>query len=126
MKKHKTKLILVLICAIFICGCGKSNDIKGEDKVLTGQEAKVEVINNGALLVDVRTEEEYNNEHISGAVSLPLAILEDNAENVIPSKDKIIIVYCNSGVQSKKAQEKLISIGYKTVYNMGAMSGWYE
>lgn len=115
---------IVLVSLLLLCGCGTKEEAK--NKILSGKEAKVEVINNSALLVDVRSSEEYAEEHLGGAVSLPLDEIESLAETRIPSKDKIVIVYCASGKRSKEAQEKLKDLGYKTVYNLGAMSNWYE
>ena len=123
MKKLKIILTIVLVCSIFLCGCGKQEE---QAEVISGQEAKVQVINNSALLIDVRSEEEYNEEHLGGAISLPLETVENDADKKIPSKDKIIVVYCNSGTRSKEAKIKLEKLGYTNVYDMGAMSNWYE
>lgn len=112
----------IILISLILCGCGNQD----KNEIISGQEAKVQVINNSALLIDVRSEEEYNEEHLSGAISLPLEDIEKDADKKIPSKDKIVVVYCNSGVRSKEAKTKLEKLGYKTVYNMGAMSNWYE
>lgn len=116
----KFGLYLITFFSILLCGCSNNNS-----EIISPKNAKVEVINNGALLVDVRPKEQYDEEHLGGAISLPISEIE-NADNIIPSKDKIIIVYCNSGVNSKIAKEKLNNLGYKNVYNLGAMSNWYE
>lgn len=120
MKKLFLSFSTILIFLILLCGCGN------KDEIINGKEARIQTVNNSALLIDVRSEEEYNEKHLSGAISLPLEDIENDADKKIPSKDKIIIVYCNSGVRSKKAKTKLEKLGYKNVYNMGAMSNWYE
>ncbi len=120
----KKVLCLTLILCIFLCGCGKKNK-ENESELISGKDAKIEVINNSAVLIDVRTIDEYNTEHINGSISVPLDNIEEIEEQV-PSKDKILIVYCSSGNRSKQAKEKLIDMGYKTVYDMGSMVNWYE
>ena len=58
-------------------------------------------INNGALLLDVRTKEEYVAGHVEGAVNIPVSDLE--GEIVMISKDSPVIVVCESGVRSAHA-----------------------
>ena len=122
VKSMKKVLILLMVCFI-ICSCG--NKKEEVNKLISGKDAKIEVINNSAILVDVREKSEYEENHISGALSIPLGNL-DKIEEEIPSKDKIIIVYCASGTRSKKAKEKLLDMGYKKVYDLGSMVNWYE
>lgn len=117
----KKVICIMLIFTFVLCGCGnnKANDL------ISGKEAKIQVINNSAILVDVRSSEEYDEKHISGSLSVPYDSIE-KIEEEVPSKDKILIVYCSSGNRSKKAKEELKSMGYKTVYDMGSMVNWYE
>ena len=79
-------------------------------------EAVYEIIQNGEdyLIVDVRTQEEYDEGHIEGALLLPVKELEDRL-NELP-KDKPIIVYCRSGNRSRTAAEILINNGFTKVY----------
>jgi len=76
------------------------------------------------ILLDVRTEAEYSENRINGAVSLPLAEIEDKATTIIADRETIILVYCYGGVRSKEACQKLIRLGYTTVYDMGGISAW--
>ena len=68
------------------------------------------------VIVDVRTEEEYNTGHITGAINIPYDQID---ENVDLDKEKLIFVYCVSGGRSSVAEETLTSLGYD-VYNLGA------
>lgn len=77
-----------------------------------------ELVRNGALLLDVRSPQEYEEWHIDGAVVLPEYELMSNAQKIIKDKEQVIVVYCSSGVRSKLAQEELKSLGYKNVYNL--------
>ncbi len=123
MVKSMKKVLIILMVCFIVCSCG--NKKEEDSKLISGKDAKIEVINNSAILVDVREKSEYEENHISGALSIPLGNL-DKIKEEIPSKDKVIIVYCASGTRSKKAKEKLLDMGYKKVYDLGSMVNWYE
>ena len=119
MKKIFT--ILIILCLV---GCSSNNISK--DAVLTYEDA-VKLIDKGAVIVDVRTESEYDERHIENALLIPLdTINEDVLEEKIPNKDSYIIVYCRSGNRSKKAQEELTNLGYTNVYNLGSIDNFME
>lgn len=72
----------------------------------------------GAIIVDIRSPQEYKEGHIDGAVLLPEYEIYKNAGNIIPNKNDIIIVYCGSGIRSKRSQKMLQRLGYTNVYNL--------
>ena len=76
-----------------------------------------------AVVLDVRTEEEYLEGHIPGSVLLPLSEL-DTARQVIPGEQTPLYVYCRSGVRSKQAASKLRQMGYRQVTDMGGINRW--
>lgn len=78
----------------------------------------------GYIILDVRTEEEYATGHIPGAVLLPDYEIETRAEEVLPDKDQLILVYCRSGRRSKAAAEVLIELGYTNVKDFGGIIDW--
>ncbi|SDH82431.1 rhodanese-like domain-containing protein [Myroides phaeus] len=75
-------------------------------------------IKGGALLVDVRTQGEFNGGSVSGAINIPLDTLERQL-NKLP-KDKAIVVFCRSGMRSGQAKQVLNNNGYKQVINGGS------
>jgi len=76
------------------------------------------------ILLDVRTEGEYNAEYIPGAINIPLSDLENRIDELDSSK--AIIVYCQSGGRSRAASETLAQRGF-IVYNMeGGINAWKE
>lgn len=79
-----------------------------------------EMIDSGALLVDVRTPAEYAGEHVDGAINIPLGTLQDRLNEFGP-KDGAIAVYCRSGQRSGSAKGILESQGYKSVVNLGGI-----
>lgn len=108
----------------FLVGCSST---ESNTEVISYIEAKEKIINEGAILVDVRTKDEYNTKHISGAVLLTLdTIDEETTADIVDNKDTPIIVYCQSGNRSSQAQSKLESLGYKNVYDLGSINNWEE
>lgn len=81
------------------------------------------LVERGALLVDVRTPEEFAAGHISGAVNIPLGQL-DGRMGELGRKDAPLVLYCRSGNRSGQAARMLASAGYTSVHDLGAMSRW--
>lgn len=77
----------------------------------------------GAILLDVRTPQEYQTGHIPGSINLPPALL-DNAAEIIDNEDTPIFVYCQSGNRSRQAVTRLAAMGYSNVKNIGGISAW--
>lgn len=76
------------------------------------------IILKGAIIVDVRSPQEYEEGHMEGAILLPEYDIKKKAREVLQDKNKDIVVYCSSGTRSKKAQEELQDMGYTKVYNL--------
>ena len=77
----------------------------------------------GAILLDVRSTQEYEVRRIPGSTNLPLPEL-DAADTVIPDKDTPIFVYCYSGGRSTQAAKTLQRMGYSNVKNIGGISSY--
>ena len=76
-----------------------------------------------AMLVDVRTPEEYREGHIPGSINLPLQVM-GLAERLVPNKQTTVYVYCQSGGRSRQAAQVLRQMGYNNVENLGGISAW--
>ncbi len=76
------------------------------------------LMSKGAILIDVRSPQEYNEGHLDNSILLPEYEILKKIKDIIPNKNTRIILYCSSGTRSKKAQEELEKIGYKNVYNV--------
>lgn len=121
------KLLIITLCVFLLSGCGETKNTDSSDGSVNYMEAKEKIINDGAILLDVRTKDEYNEKHIDGASLLPLDKIDiDSISQIVSEKDTPIIVYCRSGNRSQQAREKLIALGYSKVYDLGAMSNWKE
>lgn len=76
-----------------------------------------------AVLLDVRTREEYAGGHIGGSVNLPLDKIE-SAHTILNKKETTVYVYCHSGARSSRACKQLRAMGYKDAVNIGGICSW--
>jgi len=96
---------------------------------VVGAEKAKEIMDSGDpyLLLDVRTESEYAEKRIIGAILLPSSEIDNKAESVLPEKTALILVYCRSGARSAAASAKLAEMGYANIYDIGGIMAWpYE
>lgn len=78
-------------------------------------------IEEGAVIVDVRTREEFTSGHVDGALNLPLSSLGTDIENSVTDKNRPILVHCLSGGRSAIARRILQARGYTRVHNLGSL-----
>lgn len=76
------------------------------------------MIEKDAILLDVRSPQEYKEGHLEGSYLIPEYELKAKAQEILFDKERPIVVYCSSGNRSKKAQKLLEKMGYKNVYNL--------
>jgi phage shock protein E len=113
-----TKLIILLAAIVAVVAVvllmRRGGDVPaGQARQLVAQ---------GALLVDVRTPEEFAAAHLPGALNLPVADLERRLHEL--PRDRPLVLYCRSGNRSAKAAARLRSEGFTAVHDLGAMSSW--
>ena len=129
LKINKRFLIALLTLALpFGCvGCSDGGSDATYEQI-SGAEAKVLMDSeSGYVIIDARTQEEYDQGHIPGAILIPEYEIADRAEKELPDKDQLILVYCRSGRRSKIAAEELIKLGYTNVKEFGGIIDWkYE
>ena len=77
----------------------------------------------GAVLLDVRTPEEYREGHIPGSKNVPLQSI-DKVAGMIDNKSTPIFVHCLSGARSRQAAAVLQQLGYTNVKNIGGISAY--
>lgn len=97
-------------------------------KSITSEDAKLELDKNSNIfLLDVRSQEEYDEGHIPNSMLMPVDELENLVLHEITDKNAKIFVYCAAGSRSEIACEKLVNLGYTNVYNLGGIIDWkYE
>ena len=120
--------VTVIIILLTACGCENKEETMLTYKSVSAQEAK-ELMDKeeSYIILDVRTDEEYEQGHIKNAVLIPDYEIEARAEKELPDKDQLIMVYCRSGRRSKNASDILVSLGYTNVVEFGGIIDWeYE
>ena len=119
--------MLILSLSLFgMSGC--TNDSPNSYEQITAEAAKVIMdTEKDYIIIDARTEDEFAAGHIEGAILIPEYEIAERAENELPDKDALILVYCRSGRRSKIASEELVKHGYTNVKEFGGIIDWpYE
>lgn len=140
----KKIIVLAVLTAVFLLGasaCSSSQETDTESvtsttggessameyKKISAEEAKAMIDAGNVIILDVRTQEEFDAGHIAEAIRLEYADFETKAATVLPDKDATILVYCRSGNRSKTASKMLLELGYTDVYDFGGINDWpYE
>lgn len=119
------KTLIVLLGIVLLVGCTATIE---EDKIeyneITAEEAKDMIDTQELIILDVRTPEEYEEEHIEGALLIPDYDLKNLADSKLPDKDEEILVYCRSGNRSKSAAKVLVDMGYTNVHDFDGIMNW--
>ena len=117
---------ILLCCSLLLCllpcGCRKA---PATYVCITAEQAK-ELMDSeeGYIILDVRTQEEYDLGHIPGALLIPNEVIHEQAEEQLTDKEQLILVYCRSGRRSKEAAQVLAELGYTNVKEFGGINDW--
>ncbi len=116
----KILIIIMIIGVIFVsCSGNGSNDYE----TITAEEAK-ELMVEGNIILDVRTQMEYDTGYIEGATLLPLDQIVNGDVDILSDKEQVILVYCRSGNRSAQASKALAELGYTNVKDFGGVISW--
>lgn len=130
MKKLKGLIIMILISlSLFgMTACDSENGKSSTYEQITAEQAKTIMdTDKDYIIIDARTEEEFAEGHIENAILIPEYEIANRAENELPDKEQLILVYCRSGRRSKIASEELVNLGYTNVKEFGGIIDWpYE
>lgn len=124
--KFAVKVIcLTPLCVMCACGQTPSDDGGAVYLNISAQEAydlmQSEI---DYVILDVRTESEFAEGHIPGAILIPDYEIQEKAESILTDKDQLILVYCRSGRRSKIASEALVGLGYTNIREFGGIIDW--
>ena len=132
--KRLTRILLPAVIAmtavLILTGCGSSADDKtaGDKKtyrqVSPEEAAAMMEKETDYIILDVRTQEEYETAHIPGAICIPNETIGTEDIPELPDKDQLILVYCRSGNRSKQTSEKLAKQGYTNIVEFGGINSW--
>ena len=124
------KLVFLLLAVLMLTACGqdKENDQGAVYVNITAEEAKqIMDSEEDYIILDVRTQDEYDQGHIPGAIVISHEEIAEKAAEVLTDKDQLILVYCRSGRRSKIAAEALVELGYTNIKEFGGIIDWpYE
>lgn len=131
MEKRSLLLVLLLFTLLFLlgaCADASGNTADKTDtayKKITAEEARTMMDEDeGVIVVDVRTESEYDEGHIEGAILIPNETITDVMPEQLADADAVILIYCRSGRRSEEAARKLVDLGYTNVYDFGGIIDW--
>lgn len=108
-------VLLLALCA----GCGKGY------RHISHEEA-ARIMNSGqdCLVVDVRTQEEYEKKHIPGAVLVPIEDIREKKLEALPDKNRTLLLYCWTGRRAEDSAKLLSEYGYRNVLEFGGLADW--
>ncbi|MBE6737677.1 MAG: rhodanese-like domain-containing protein [Ruminococcus sp.] len=129
-------MLLISLCTFGLTACHSEVDNMNSDNTTTADilgyeqinaEKAKEIMDSGVehIIIDARTDEEFSEGHIEGAILIPEYEIAVRAEQELPDKDALILVYCRSGRRSKIASEELVNLGYTNVKEFGGIIDWH-
>ena len=132
-------ILIAVVTAVLLSACtpctdtvsdrGSSAEISQHGEIgylqITQEEAqRIMDTNENIIILDVRTEQEFSEGHITGAICIPNETITEDVIKELPDKEQIILVYYRSGRRSKEASEKLASYGYTNIREFGGINDW--
>ena len=128
--RNNKRIISLYLCTLLylllLSGCSQSETITETNYMqITAKEAK-NIMNHETdyIILDVRTEGEFSEGHIDGAILIPDYEITNKAEEILTNKDQLILVYCRSGRRSKLAADSLVTMGYTNIKEFGGIIDW--
>ena len=120
-------MLLISLSMFGMTACQNSGNTPTYDQI-TAEEAKTIMdTETDYIIIDARTQQEFDEGHIEGAILIPEYEIAERAEKELPDKDQLILVYCRSGRRSKIASGELVNLGYTNVKEFGGIIDWpYE
>ena len=126
MKQRYMKILMICAgaFAVLLTGCSKTAGTASYHEITQEEAKEMMKKDDGHIIVDVRTREEYREGHIPDAICIPVEEIGEDMPAELPDREQVILVYCRSGRRSKQASRKLAGIGYVNVYEFGGITEW--
>ena len=123
--KSGFRFLIALAAFLLLTGCGSAETPGNSYRQVSMEEAvAIMAEETNYIILDVRTQEEFAQAHIPGAVCIPNETIGEDEIPALPDKDQLILVYCRSGNRSKQASEKLAALGYTNIVEFGGIITW--
>lgn len=118
------RIIPLFLMVMLLTGCGADASEASYRQVSMEEATAMMEEEENYQIVDVRTQEEYDQAHIPGAVCIPNESIGTEEIAALPDKDQLLLVYCRSGNRSRQASQKLAELGYTNVVEFGGIQDW--
>lgn len=112
-------LMILFLISTLLMGCSNEYKHLSKEEALELMETQDDY-----LIVDVRTEEEYDRKHIPKAILIPIEQLKAGNFSKLPNKNQTLLVYCWTGRRAEDSAKILVNNGYKNVYEIGGLVDW--
>ena len=122
-------IILIIVGGVILLMNKKDNKTDNKNESAIKYVSMDDIINimnenEGYIILDVRTVEEYNDGHIPNAICIPNETISEDVINKLPNKEQLLLIYCRSGNRSKQAANKLQELGYTKLVEFGGIIDW--
>ena len=121
--KTAFRLLAAIGAILLLTGCG-GKKTPAYRQVNPEEAAAMMESETDYILLDVRTQQEYEQGHIPGAICVPNEAIGSEEIPALPHREQLILVYCRSGNRSKQAAQKLADLGYTNVVEFGGILSW--
>lgn len=116
--------IPALLLVFLLTGCAAPAKESGYRQIGMDEAVAMMEEESNYVILDVRTTQEYQDEHIPDAINVPNETIDTEEIPELPDKEQLILVYCRSGNRSKKAAGKLAALGYTNIVEFGGINDW--
>ena len=118
------QLLPLFMAALLLVGCAAPAEENSYRQVSMADAIAMMEEETGYVILDVRTQSEFADRHIPGAINIPNETIGAAEIPELPDKQQLILVYCRSGNRSKQALEKLAALGYTNIVEFGGINDW--
>lgn len=118
------KMFVLLLAMAALTGCGKEEEKASYQQIDMDTAIQIMGEEEGYVILDVRTQAEYEENHIPGAICIPNETIGTEQPEELPDLNQRILVYCRSGNRSKQASQKLADMGYTNILEFGGIIDW--
>ena len=123
----KKILPILLLLPLVLVGCTTAvpeKELSSYRQITTREAVEMMAKETNYIILDVRTQAEYDAGHIPGAILIPNETIGTDEIPQLPDNDQLIMLYCRSGNRSKQASEKLVRLGYTNIVEFGGINSW--
>ena len=124
MKRVFMAVSVALMLISLLVGCSGGDHTNTYEQITPAEAKALMDSEEGYVILDVRTPEEFAAGHIAGAILIPDYEIREKAESILTDKDQLILVYCRSGRRSKNAANELAALGYTNIKEFGGINNW--